>query len=277
MDAPCHDGLWARMDVPPATWRTRRSAIASTPRKRTLRVAALGYLPCMRFWGFLARLVVTVLVLLTVVGGALFGLSRTPWWSSINPFSTRENDRTGPSVLRSLNDISEFHPAYAHYETVVDLEDDTDNLPSWVSGGRVIYVGKGNVDAVVDFGRLNQSSVVVSPDGESVAVDLPLPSLTPQLPCELGDLGETGGAHGMSAGGQPPARIHDMSSAQVGHPAGQQRTRVSVLAQTELLVVEELAGRHRVMDLEHVDVGGTGTALLVGERGGRRCDGGCLG
>lgn len=163
------------MDAPPGTWRTRRSAVASTPGKRTLRVAALGYLPCMRFWGFLARLVVTVLVLLTVVGGALFGLSRTPWWSSINPFSTRENDRTGPSVLRSLNDISEFHPAYAHYETVVDLEDDTDNLPSWVSGGRVIYVGKGNVDAVVDFGRLNQSSVVVSPDGESVAVDLPLP------------------------------------------------------------------------------------------------------
>ena len=129
----------------------------------------------MRFWGFLARLVVTVLVLMIVVGGALFGLSRTPWWSSVNPFATRENDRTGPSVLRSLNDISEFHPAYAHYETVVDLQDDTDNLPSWVSGGRVIYVGKGNVDAIVDFGALNQGSVDVSRDGESVSVRLPLP------------------------------------------------------------------------------------------------------
>lgn len=131
----------------------------------------------MRFWGFIARLVATVLVLTTVVGGALYGLSRSPWWDSVNPFASEETDRTGPSVLRSLNNISEFHPAYAHYETVVDLEDDTDNLPSWVSGGRVIYVGKGDVDAVVDFGRLDQSSVVVSPDRQSVTVTLPLPRI----------------------------------------------------------------------------------------------------
>lgn len=99
------------------------------------------------------------------------------WLRIRNPFAEETVDRTGTSVLQSLTNISEFHPAYAHYETVVDLQNDVDNLPSWFSGERVIYIAKGDVDAVVDFDELEEDSVDLSADGASVSVRLPEPRI----------------------------------------------------------------------------------------------------
>lgn len=104
------------------------------------------------------------------------------WRPSLNPFQEETIDRSGPPVLQSLTDISEFHAATGHYETVVDIEKDTKYLPNWVSGERVLYVGKGDVDGVVDFTNLNESSITVSEDGTSVSVSLPAPTVsTPVL------------------------------------------------------------------------------------------------
>lgn len=125
------------------------------------------------FGALIGLLVLIAMAAAVVVGPGIVG----GWLKSLNPFSETTTDRTGPSVLKSLNDISEYHPASAHYETVVDLDKDTNNLPDWVSGERVIYVGKGDVDAVVDFGELDESSVVVSEDGKSVTVTLPAPTV----------------------------------------------------------------------------------------------------
>ena len=123
----------------------------------------------------------TVIGLFVVVAAGLAVLAApsavTGWLQSLNPFAEKSVDRTGPSVLQSLNNISEFHPAYAHYETVVDLESDISKLPSWFTGERVIYVGKGDVDAVVDFGDLGAQSVTLSDDGSSVSVRLPAPRI----------------------------------------------------------------------------------------------------
>ncbi len=44
-------------------------------------------------------------------------------------------------------------------------------------GGEFIYVGKGDVDAVVDFGELDGRRVVLSQDGTSVTVRLPAPTV----------------------------------------------------------------------------------------------------
>lgn len=93
--------------------------------------------------------VVGVVVLLAVLAGAVGMLAG--WRPSLNPFRVETVDRTGSPVLKSLTDLSEYHAASAHYETVVDLDRDTNNLPDWVSGERVLYVGKGDVDAIVDF------------------------------------------------------------------------------------------------------------------------------
>lgn len=100
----------------------------------------------------------------------------TAWRPTLNPFHTEESDRTGAAVVKSLTDMSEYHAASAHYEVVVDLEKDVKYVPSWISGERILYVGKGDVDAIVDFGELDERRVILSEDGTSVEVRLPAPT-----------------------------------------------------------------------------------------------------
>jgi hypothetical protein len=125
----------------------------------------------------------------TVLGGALLVgivLALTAWQPSLNPFRDTTTDRTGASVLQSLTDLSEFHAASAHYETVVDIEEEGRRfVPDFLSGERVLYVGKGDVDAVVDFGELDERRVVVSEDATTVRVTLPQPTVDkPELDLE---------------------------------------------------------------------------------------------
>ncbi|GAA1528309.1 DUF4230 domain-containing protein [Nocardioides humi] len=98
------------------------------------------------------------------------------WLSGLNPLSEETVDRTGPSVLVSLTDLSEYRAATGYYETVVDIENDS-KLPSWIKGERVLYVGKGDVAAFVDFGELDEQRVVVSEDRLSATIRLPAPQL----------------------------------------------------------------------------------------------------
>jgi hypothetical protein len=118
--------------------------------------------------------VVGVVVIVAVLAAAVGVLAG--WRPSLNPFRLNTIDRTGSPVLKSLTDLSEYHAASAHYETVVDLDKDANNLPSWISGERVLYVGKGDVDAIVDFGELDERRVVLSPDAKSVSIALPAPT-----------------------------------------------------------------------------------------------------
>lgn len=121
---------------------------------------------------------VTSVVGMVVIVAMLAGLVAVVagWRPSLNPFGDKATDRTGSPVLRSLTDLSEFRAVTGHFETVVDLENDTNHLPDWVSGERVLYVGKGDVDAVVDFSELDQRRIAVSEDGKSVTVKLPAPT-----------------------------------------------------------------------------------------------------
>ena len=125
-------------------------------------------------------LLVVVLVVLAIgaaqVPGAV-GDKVGDFLVSLNPFDEKTVDRTGPSVLKSLTDLSEYHAASGHYETVVDIEKDDSFLPDALSGERVLYVGKGDVDAVVDFGELDGRRVDPSEDGRSVTVRLPAPTV----------------------------------------------------------------------------------------------------
>ena len=118
--------------------------------------------------------VLGAVVIVALLAGAVGMLAG--WRPSLNPFGEKSTDRTGSPVLRSLTDISEYHAVTGHYETVVDLDKDTNHLPAWVSGERLLYVGKGDVDAVVDFGELDEQRVVLSEDVKSVAIKLPAPT-----------------------------------------------------------------------------------------------------
>ncbi len=71
------------------------------------------------------------------------------------PFEERRVDRTPPALLRSLSELRQYRTATAHFETIVDLERYTANVPSFLKGERTLFVAVGSVVAGVDFSRLD--------------------------------------------------------------------------------------------------------------------------
>jgi hypothetical protein len=94
-----------------------------------------------------------------------------------NPFASESVDRSGPAVLKSIQDLHEYRAASGHYEVIVDLEKDT-KLPAGLLGERVLFVGVGDVDATVDFARLDEGAVSVSEDRRAATITLPRPALS---------------------------------------------------------------------------------------------------
>jgi hypothetical protein len=132
--------------------------------------------PPVRWANLLVKIVLIVVVGLLILAAVGFVAGWRP--SLSNPFSEKTVDRTSPAVLRSLEDLQEYHAASAHFEVVVDLEKDTPYIPSPISGERVLFVGVGKVDAVVDFGRLEEGALTVSEDRLTVEIRLPHPTLS---------------------------------------------------------------------------------------------------
>ncbi len=87
-------------------------------------------------------------------------------------------DRSPAPLLLELRDVAEYRAATGTFQVLVDLERDTPNVPSIISGERTTFFGTENVDAVVDFSALGPEQVSVSADRRSVAVALPAPTLT---------------------------------------------------------------------------------------------------
>lgn len=132
------------------------------------------------FWG-LIRLVALLVVLAIAAGVISFVVGWRPSFMH-NPFKHQTIDRSEPAVLRSLETINDYHAASGHFEVVVDTQSSTKYIPSFLSGEQVLFVGVGTVDSVVSFKGLDASRVKVSPDGKSVTINLPPPTLgKPQL------------------------------------------------------------------------------------------------
>ena len=90
-----------------------------------------------------------------------------------NPFGTRTVDRTGPAVLKSIENLRDFRAASGHFEVIVDVEKDARFVPSKIKGERVLFVAVGSVDAGVDFRGIEDDAVDVSGDGKGVTLELP--------------------------------------------------------------------------------------------------------
>ena len=102
----------------------------------------------------------------------------------LNPFGTDTKDRSQPVLLKSLENLSDYHAATANMQVVVDVEQDAKLLPSFIKGERTLFVAAGTVDAAVDFRGLakDPDAVKVSDDRRSVRLTLPAPKLLkPQL------------------------------------------------------------------------------------------------
>ena len=121
------------------------------------------------------RFPTSLLVLaLAIVGGfVLLGWVRDLIPGFGNPFGTETVDRSGPAVLKSIENLRDFRAASGHFEVIVDVEKDTRFVPAKVKGERVLFVAIGSVDAGVDFTGIEKGAVKVSDDRRSVSLELP--------------------------------------------------------------------------------------------------------
>lgn len=105
-------------------------------------------------------------VALAALGVAgLFGLA--------NPFATEEVDRSQPPILKSIEDIDEYHAAVGNFEVILDVEEDVNWVPGFIAGERSLFVAAGTVDSYVDFSGVAAGDVVLSEDGTTATIRLP--------------------------------------------------------------------------------------------------------
>jgi hypothetical protein len=115
--------------------------------------------------------VVTALVVVLVVFFAGLRLSVVPGLKDL--FGSETHDRSGPALLKSIQDISRYDAASGNFQVVVDLEKDAKFLPDAIRGTRTLYVGAGTVDAYVDLGKVGENDVKVNGDRTSATLRLP--------------------------------------------------------------------------------------------------------
>jgi len=113
--------------------------------------------------------VTVLLVALTALGfGAVVAVrSLRP----ANPLREKTVDRSSPALLKSLTDLAELHAAEGRYQVLVDLEKDTQYVPSILKGSRVVYSATGSVDALVDLSAVGPGEIRV--EGSTVHVTVP--------------------------------------------------------------------------------------------------------
>lgn len=82
-------------------------------------------------------------------------------------------DRSGPVLLKSIQDMHRYEGAAGNFQVVVDLEKDAAFLPDSVRGTRTLYVGAGSVSGYVDLGGLGEQAVTVNEERTRVSLRLP--------------------------------------------------------------------------------------------------------
>ncbi|MFJ6516870.1 DUF4230 domain-containing protein [Streptomyces filamentosus] len=117
-------------------------------------------------WRVVAGVLLVLAVALMLIGQFL----RLP---GLDVFGTETRDRSGPAVLKSVQDLSRYEGAAGTYQVVVDLEHDARFLPDAIRGTRTLYVATGGVAAYVDLGGLGDGAVTVDADRTEATLRLP--------------------------------------------------------------------------------------------------------
>ncbi|SEE18585.1 DUF4230 domain-containing protein [Streptomyces sp. TLI_105] len=128
------------------------------------------------------RLVIVALLVLAVALMLIGQFLRIP---GLDVFGTQVKDRSGPAVLKAVQDLSRYEGAAGTYQVVVDLEHDARFLPDSIRGTRTLYVASGSVGAYVELGRLGDGTVTVDADRTEATLRLPharlaAPALDPE-------------------------------------------------------------------------------------------------
>lgn len=117
-----------------------------------------------------AKLLTAVVILIVVL---LAALRLLVFGGLDDVFGTEEHDRSGPTLLKSIQDMSRYDAASGNFQVVVDLEKDAEYLPDAIRGTRTLYVGAGTVDAYVDLGKVGENDVKVDEERTSATINLP--------------------------------------------------------------------------------------------------------
>ena len=144
--------------------RQREEGPASAPEVRSGGGAMRGL-----FW-----LVATIgLVVALVLGARAIGF----WPDLKNPFAKEQTDRTGPALLKSVQDLSQYVAAEGNFEVIVDVQKDRKYIPDFLINERILFIASGSVEAYVDFSTIGQGAVKESDDRKTVEISLPAPQL----------------------------------------------------------------------------------------------------
>src|SRR3954454_8851757 len=119
------------------------------------------------------RIGVTLVLAVVLAGVLLLALRGIGLLGFSNPFAATTIDRSGPAVMKALDDLHEYRGARANYEQIVENEKDYKWVPSFARGQRTLFTAAGSVDGIVDFDSIGAGAVSVSEDGKSVTVTLP--------------------------------------------------------------------------------------------------------
>ncbi|MGB3444061.1 MAG: DUF4230 domain-containing protein [Actinophytocola sp.] len=115
-----------------------------------------------------------VAAVVAVVAAIMWLVALVP---NLNPFTTETKDRTGPAMLQSVRDLSQYHAAEGDFQVIVDLEHDVAWVPDVIAGNRTLFVAQGSVSAYIDLGTLSEKALTVDDEKKTVSVLLPDPKL----------------------------------------------------------------------------------------------------
>jgi hypothetical protein len=114
-----------------------------------------------------AGIAVVVLIAVVLVGSAvhLFPQLR-------NPFGETTQQRSGPVLLTSIQQLSRYEAASGTFQVVVDISTGGSLLPSFLEGSDTMFIGVGTDNAFIDFSHLKGDAIKVSSDRLSATLTL---------------------------------------------------------------------------------------------------------
>jgi hypothetical protein len=118
------------------------------------------------------RLIGWATVVILLIGVALVGSAIHLFPQLRNPFAENTKETSGPVLLQSVQQLSRYEAASGTFQVVVDISSNNSILPSFLEGSDTMFIGVGNDNAYVDFGRLKGNDVQVSDDRLSATLTL---------------------------------------------------------------------------------------------------------
>jgi hypothetical protein len=117
---------------------------------------------------------------LGLVVALVLGARAVGFWPSLqNPFGGKTTDRSGPALLKSVQDLNQFVAAEGNFQVIVDVQHDRKYIPDFLVNDRILFVANGSVEVYVDFSSIGQGAVKESDDRRTVEITLPAPALRP--------------------------------------------------------------------------------------------------